>query len=173
MYLKLNWHCFKYICSIAGNSSFVTPLPLYCENLSSLENSTQQAKPKSEQPVLSDDASNLDSVWTTLLMIDDYIHAFFKLQFGFSVMYFRFSWLGICLGHLLFWSPFQLATYQIIQTFILFCYYNAVNSIEISRWGRKFGISYAFSIFIWTCLLKGEFNPWELLKLISRVPAFG
>ncbi|ESW12658.1 hypothetical protein PHAVU_008G131500 [Phaseolus vulgaris] len=47
------------LCS--GNSSFVTPLPLYCENLSSLENSTQQAKPKSEQPVLSDDASNLDS----------------------------------------------------------------------------------------------------------------
>jgi len=71
--------------SIAGNSSFVTPLPLYCENLSSLENSTQQAKPKSEQPVLSDDASNLDSVWTTLLMIDDYIHTFFKLQFVLSV----------------------------------------------------------------------------------------
>ncbi|WVZ04639.1 hypothetical protein V8G54_017985 [Vigna mungo] len=70
------------LCS--GNNSFVTPLPLYCENLSTLENSTQQAKPKSEQPVLSDDASNLDSVWTTLLMIDDYIHAFFILQFGFS-----------------------------------------------------------------------------------------
>ncbi|KAK7395431.1 hypothetical protein VNO78_15989 [Psophocarpus tetragonolobus] len=47
------------LCS--GNSSFVTPLPLHCENLSGLENSTQQAKPKSEQTVISDDASNLDS----------------------------------------------------------------------------------------------------------------
>ncbi|XP_006586224.1 ethylene-responsive transcription factor-like protein At4g13040 isoform X3 [Glycine soja] len=47
------------LCS--GNSSFVTPLPLYCENLSGFENSNQQAKPKSEQPALSDDATNPDS----------------------------------------------------------------------------------------------------------------
>ncbi|KAG4924740.1 hypothetical protein JHK87_050280 [Glycine soja] len=47
------------LCS--GNSSFVTPLPLYCENLSGFENSNQQAKTKSEQPGLSDDASNPDS----------------------------------------------------------------------------------------------------------------
>ncbi|KAG5017806.1 hypothetical protein JHK82_023405 [Glycine max] len=46
------------LCS--GNSSFVTPLPLYCENLSGFENSNQQAKPKSEQPALSDDATNPD-----------------------------------------------------------------------------------------------------------------
>ncbi|KAK7256101.1 hypothetical protein RIF29_29535 [Crotalaria pallida] len=47
------------LCS--GSSSFVTPLPLYCENLTGSENSTRHAKPKSEQPVPSDDASILDS----------------------------------------------------------------------------------------------------------------
>ncbi|XP_057437106.1 ethylene-responsive transcription factor-like protein At4g13040 isoform X2 [Lotus japonicus] len=47
------------LCS--GSSSFVTPLPLYCENLTGSENSNWHAKPKSEQPVLSDDASILDS----------------------------------------------------------------------------------------------------------------
>ncbi|KAJ1409536.1 DNA-binding domain superfamily [Sesbania bispinosa] len=47
------------LCS--GNSSFVTPLPLYCENLTGYENSSQHDKPKSEQSVLSDIASVLDS----------------------------------------------------------------------------------------------------------------
>ncbi|XP_027337636.1 ethylene-responsive transcription factor-like protein At4g13040 [Abrus precatorius] len=47
------------LCS--GNNSFVTPLPLYCENLTGDANSSQQAKPKSEQSVVSDIASILDS----------------------------------------------------------------------------------------------------------------
>lgn len=170
LHLKLNWHCFKYVFSTAGNSSFVTPLPLYCENLSSLENSTQQAKPKSE-PVLSDDASNLDSVWTTLLMIDNYMHTFFKLH-SFSVNVLQVFWFGICLGRLLFCIPCQLGAYQIhLNIYFIFCY-NAVNSIEKSRWGRNFGISYAFSIFVWRCLHKGEFNQWELLKLIYESTSF-
>ncbi|XP_061352942.1 ethylene-responsive transcription factor-like protein At4g13040 isoform X2 [Gastrolobium bilobum] len=47
------------LCS--GSGSFVTPLPLYCENLTGPQNSTRHAKPKSEQTVPSDDASILDS----------------------------------------------------------------------------------------------------------------
>lgn len=49
------------LCS--GDNSFVTPLPLYCENLAGDENSSQHGKPKrqSEQAVLSDIASVLDS----------------------------------------------------------------------------------------------------------------
>ncbi|TKY68657.1 Ethylene-responsive transcription factor protein [Spatholobus suberectus] len=47
------------LCS--GNSSFVTPLPLYCENLTGAETSSQQAKPKSEQSNVSDIGSILDS----------------------------------------------------------------------------------------------------------------
>nr|XP_004515033.1 ethylene-responsive transcription factor-like protein At4g13040 isoform X3 [Cicer arietinum] len=47
------------LCS--GNSSFVTPLPLHCENLTGSENLSWHAKPKSEQAMLSDDASILDS----------------------------------------------------------------------------------------------------------------
>ncbi|XP_028765283.1 ethylene-responsive transcription factor-like protein At4g13040 [Neltuma alba] len=47
------------LCS--GNSSFVTPLPLYCENLIAYEQSTQRAKLKSSNPVASDDTSILDS----------------------------------------------------------------------------------------------------------------
>ncbi|KAF7845589.1 ethylene-responsive transcription factor-like protein [Senna tora] len=46
------------LCS--GNSSFVTPLPLYCENLNASEHSTG-AKLKIVHPVVSDDASILDS----------------------------------------------------------------------------------------------------------------
>lgn len=47
------------LCS--GSSSFVNPLPLYCENLTGSENLSWHAKPKSEQPMLSDDASIPDS----------------------------------------------------------------------------------------------------------------
>ncbi|KAK7304530.1 hypothetical protein VNO77_42411 [Canavalia gladiata] len=47
------------LCS--GNNSFVTPLPLHCENLTCDANPNQQAKPKSEQSVVSDIASILDS----------------------------------------------------------------------------------------------------------------
>ncbi|XP_058765232.1 ethylene-responsive transcription factor-like protein At4g13040 isoform X1 [Vicia villosa] len=43
------------LCS--GSSSFVSPLPLYCENLTGSVNSSWHAKPKSEQPMLSDNAS--------------------------------------------------------------------------------------------------------------------
>ncbi|CAL5195477.1 unnamed protein product [Lathyrus oleraceus] len=50
------------LCS--GNSSFVTPLPLYCENLAQYENPRQNANPSSEQSVVSDIASVLDSVGT-------------------------------------------------------------------------------------------------------------
>ncbi|KAE9592120.1 putative transcription factor AP2-EREBP family [Lupinus albus] len=44
-----------------GSSSFVTPLPLYCENLPGSEGAARHAKPKSEQSVVSDHASILDS----------------------------------------------------------------------------------------------------------------
>lgn len=47
------------LCS--GSSSFVSPLPLYCENLTGSENLSWHAKPKSERPMLSDDASIPDS----------------------------------------------------------------------------------------------------------------
>ncbi|CAJ2670110.1 unnamed protein product [Trifolium pratense] len=47
------------LCS--GSCSFVSPLPLYCENLTGSENLSWKAKPKSEKPMLSDDASILDS----------------------------------------------------------------------------------------------------------------
>ncbi|KAK4270188.1 hypothetical protein QN277_023258 [Acacia crassicarpa] len=47
------------LCS--GNSSFVTPLPLYCENLTAYEQSTQRAKLKSSNAVVSNDTSILDS----------------------------------------------------------------------------------------------------------------
>ncbi|RDX66746.1 Ethylene-responsive transcription factor-like protein, partial [Mucuna pruriens] len=50
------------LCS--GNSSFITPLPLYCENLTGADTSSQQAKPKSEQSNVSDIASVFDSVGT-------------------------------------------------------------------------------------------------------------
>ncbi|XP_045832610.1 ethylene-responsive transcription factor-like protein At4g13040 [Trifolium pratense] len=51
------------LCS--GNNSFVTPLPLYCENLARFENSSQNANPKSEQSVVSDIVSVvLDSTGT-------------------------------------------------------------------------------------------------------------
>ncbi|CAL0304541.1 unnamed protein product [Lupinus luteus] len=44
-----------------GSSSFVTPLPLYCENLPGSESAARHAKPKSEQSVVSDHASILNS----------------------------------------------------------------------------------------------------------------
>ncbi|KAL1359594.1 ethylene-responsive transcription factor-like protein At4g13040 isoform X4 [Arachis hypogaea] len=47
------------LCS--GSSSFVAPLPLYCENITATENSTRDARLKTEQPALSDNASMLDS----------------------------------------------------------------------------------------------------------------
>ncbi|XP_054781698.1 ethylene-responsive transcription factor-like protein At4g13040 isoform X2 [Prosopis cineraria] len=47
------------LCS--GNSSFVTPLPLYCENLTAYEQSIQRAKLKNSNPMISDDKSILDS----------------------------------------------------------------------------------------------------------------
>ncbi|GAU30793.1 hypothetical protein TSUD_355190 [Trifolium subterraneum] len=50
------------LCS--GNNSFVTPLPLYCENLARFENSSQNANPKSEQSMVSDIVSVLDSIGT-------------------------------------------------------------------------------------------------------------
>ncbi|KAK2406147.1 hypothetical protein P8452_68505 [Trifolium repens] len=50
------------LCS--GNNSFVTPLPLYCENLARFENSCQNANPKSAQSVVSDIVSVLDSIGT-------------------------------------------------------------------------------------------------------------
>ncbi|MED6163361.1 hypothetical protein PIB30_079126 [Stylosanthes scabra] len=46
------------LCS--GSSSFVAPLPLYCENITATENSTD-ARLKTEQTALSDNASMLDS----------------------------------------------------------------------------------------------------------------
>ncbi|KAI4354312.1 hypothetical protein L6164_003185 [Bauhinia variegata] len=46
------------LCS--GNSSFVTPLPLHCENIPSSKRSLQHDKPKTEPPVPSDDARILD-----------------------------------------------------------------------------------------------------------------
>ncbi|KAF7825826.1 ethylene-responsive transcription factor-like protein [Senna tora] len=45
------------LCS--GNSSFVTPLPLYCENLTASEDSTQHTEPKVAHPVVSDDGINI------------------------------------------------------------------------------------------------------------------
>ncbi|XP_061341103.1 ethylene-responsive transcription factor-like protein At4g13040 [Gastrolobium bilobum] len=47
------------LCS--GNNSFVTQLPLYCENLSGYEKSSQHDEPKSEQSMLSDIASVVDN----------------------------------------------------------------------------------------------------------------
>ncbi|KAK7286829.1 hypothetical protein RJT34_22104 [Clitoria ternatea] len=47
------------LCS--GNNSFVTPLPLYCENPTGNETSSQQAKPKSNQSNVLEIASALDS----------------------------------------------------------------------------------------------------------------
>lgn len=50
------------LCS--GNNSFVTPLPLYCENLARYEISSQNANPKSEQSMVLDITSVRDSVGT-------------------------------------------------------------------------------------------------------------
>ncbi|KAI4356361.1 hypothetical protein L6164_000390 [Bauhinia variegata] len=46
------------LCS--GNSSFVTPLPLHCEDIPSSKRSLQHDKPKPEHPMPSDDARILD-----------------------------------------------------------------------------------------------------------------
>ncbi|KAL5062918.1 hypothetical protein RYX36_024655 [Vicia faba] len=57
------------LCS--GNNSSVTPLPLYCENLAHYENPRPNANPISEQFVVSDIASVLDSVGTQDTIVKD------------------------------------------------------------------------------------------------------
>lgn len=104
MYLKLNWKFYQYDWAFAGNSSFVTPLPLYCENLTASEDSTQHAKPKVAHPVLSDDGigSILHSVETQLLVVNVYINAI-----SFSFVSLRLAvFFDLSVGQLLYGMPF-------------------------------------------------------------------
>lgn len=71
--LKISWQVDRNTIGwvFVGNSSFITPLPLYCENLPAYDNSAQGAKPKIAQSD-SGNESIRHSVGTQLLKVSCY-----------------------------------------------------------------------------------------------------